>query len=107
MAPPGNYGYGGDRRNDGYGDRRNDGYHSPPLGYGGGRGGHDAGRPQQPFSRPPPTPAPPAGADPSLWPLFKQVDKDGTFFHNTFEVGIAKEMQAAATLQSANLARPS
>jgi len=29
-------------------------------------------------SRPPPTPAPPQGADPTLYPLFKAVDKDGS-----------------------------
>lgn len=54
MQPPANYGYGTT---------------SPPPGSYGGRGG--------PISRPPPTPAPPAGADPALWPLFKAVDKDG------------------------------
>jgi len=88
MAPPANYGYGADRRNDGYGDRRNDGYHSPPIGYGASRGGHDAGRPAA-FSRPPPSPAPPAGADPSLWPLFKQVDKDGSGHLTERELGAA------------------
>jgi Ca2+-binding EF-hand superfamily protein len=29
------------------------------------------------MSRPPASPAPPSGADPALWPLFKAVDKDG------------------------------
>lgn len=29
------------------------------------------------MSRPPASPAPPAGADPALWPLFKAVDKSG------------------------------
>jgi Ca2+-binding EF-hand superfamily protein len=29
------------------------------------------------MSKPPPSPAPPNGADPALWPLFKAVDKDG------------------------------
>ncbi|TGZ81957.1 EF-hand [Ascodesmis nigricans] len=33
---------------------------------------------QQGYGRPPPTPAPPAGQDPTLYPLFKAVDKDGS-----------------------------
>jgi len=33
---------------------------------------------QPPGSRPPPTPAPPQGVDPTLFPLFKAVDKDGS-----------------------------
>jgi len=37
------------------------------------------GQPQRPgSSRPPPTPAPPQGVDPTLFPLFKAVDKDGS-----------------------------
>jgi len=37
------------------------------------------GQPQRPLSsRPPPTPAPPQGVDPTLFPLFKAVDKDGS-----------------------------
>ncbi|KAI5786358.1 hypothetical protein DFH27DRAFT_487189 [Peziza echinospora] len=45
---------------------------------------HGYGHPQQmqppqraQTSRPPPTPAPPQGVDPTLYPLFKAVDKDG------------------------------
>lgn len=35
-------------------------------------------RPGSNVNRPPPTPAPPQGADPTLYPLFKAVDKDGS-----------------------------
>lgn len=41
----------------------------PPQGYGQQRPGS---------SRPPPTPAPAPGVDPTLFPLFKAVDKDGS-----------------------------
>ncbi|KAK6348448.1 hypothetical protein TWF718_006242 [Orbilia javanica] len=41
--------------------------------------GFAVGLPARPSSsRPPPTPAPPQGADPTLYPLFKAVDKDGS-----------------------------
>ncbi|KAK6519543.1 hypothetical protein TWF281_003370 [Arthrobotrys megalospora] len=49
---------------------------SPPPGH---NTGFAAGLPARPSSsRPPPTPAPPQGADPTLYPLFKAVDKDGS-----------------------------
>lgn len=50
-------------------------YASPPT-------QHGFGQRPPPVSRPPPTPAPPAGngADPTLYPLFKAVDKDGGYF---------------------------
>ncbi|KAK6543999.1 hypothetical protein TWF694_000714 [Orbilia ellipsospora] len=50
---------------------------SPPVTAGAGFAG--VGLPVRPnSSRPPPTPAPPQGADPTLYPLFKAVDKDGS-----------------------------
>ncbi|KAK6333999.1 hypothetical protein TWF696_002510 [Orbilia brochopaga] len=49
---------------------------SPPTP---GAGFAGVGLPARPnSSRPPPTPAPPPGADPTLYPLFKAVDKDGS-----------------------------
>ncbi|KAF3179283.1 hypothetical protein TWF106_007935 [Orbilia oligospora] len=51
---------------------------SPPPGHNNNTG-FAAGLPARPgSSRPPPTPAPPQGADPTLYPLFKAVDKDGS-----------------------------
>lgn len=53
-------------------------YQTPPPGqFGGPPPGHIGQRPP-PVSRPPPTPAPPQGVDPTLFPLFKAVDKDGS-----------------------------
>ncbi|KAF8544274.1 hypothetical protein BDD12DRAFT_922454 [Trichophaea hybrida] len=47
-------------------------YASPPT-------QHGFGQRPPPVSRPPPTPAPPAvNGDPTLYPLFKAVDKDGS-----------------------------
>ena len=68
IQPPGNYGYGS--------TPPNHGYTSPPPGSFPNRP-PSGSRSQQPISRPPPSPAPPNGADPALWPLFKAVDKDG------------------------------
>ncbi|KAF3906378.1 Peflin [Dactylellina cionopaga] len=57
---------------------------SPPggpgfAGAGAGAGFAGVGLPARPNSaRPPPTPALPQGADPTLYPLFKAVDKDGS-----------------------------
>ncbi|KAG0638622.1 hypothetical protein HOY80DRAFT_147945 [Tuber brumale] len=48
-------------------------FQSPPPGQFGG-----AGQRPPPVSRPPPTPAPAQGVDPTLFPLFKAVDKDGS-----------------------------
>ncbi|KAF8469625.1 hypothetical protein BDZ91DRAFT_59893 [Kalaharituber pfeilii] len=71
-----------------YGRPMNQGYNNNPHGY------HQTPPPQQTFSPPPPqgygqsprpvnsrappTPAPPQGVDPTLFPLFKAVDKDGS-----------------------------
>ncbi|CUS07473.1 unnamed protein product [Tuber aestivum] len=53
-------------------------FQSPPPGqFGSPPSGHLGQRPP-PASRPPPTPAPPQGVDPTLFPLFKAVDKDGS-----------------------------
>ncbi|EPS42920.1 hypothetical protein H072_3027 [Dactylellina haptotyla CBS 200.50] len=53
------------------------GFPNSPPGPGAGFAG--VGLPARPnSSRPPPTPAPPQGADPTLYPLFKAVDKDGS-----------------------------
>lgn len=68
--PPANYGYGASPPS-------SHGYNSPPPGSYGARPQSGQGGRQQPMSRPPPSPAPPNGADPALWPLFKAVDKDG------------------------------
>lgn len=73
--------YGRQPMNQGYNQHNPHGYYQtpppqqsfsppPPQGY---------GQPQRPgSSRPPPTPAPPQGVDPTLFPLFKAVDKDGS-----------------------------
>lgn len=47
----------------------------PPSG---GQGPPHRPPPQQQQQRPQHSSAPPPGADPTLWPLFKAVDKDGT-----------------------------
>ncbi|KAH0544172.1 hypothetical protein FGG08_001617 [Glutinoglossum americanum] len=86
----GDGGYGGGRgggRGGGYGGepgdpsrRYNQGMMSPPpQNYGSGPppAGLSHNRPPT-DSRPPRTPAPPQGADPTLFPLFKAVDKEGT-----------------------------
>ncbi|PUU82520.1 hypothetical protein B9Z19DRAFT_1099095 [Tuber borchii] len=88
LPPAGaNYGGGGAKpmspRPDPY--RQQQGYNQPPPGRPqqyqtpppGQFGGHIGQRPP-PASRPPPTPAPPQGVDPTLFPLFKAVDKDGS-----------------------------
>ncbi|RPA96176.1 EF-hand [Choiromyces venosus 120613-1] len=53
-------------------------YQSPPPGQFGGPPPGQFGQRSPPVSRPPPTPAPPQGVDPTLFPLFKAVDKDGS-----------------------------
>lgn len=68
---PGHGSYGSPQQN-------NYGFTSPPpQNY--GRPAPVQNRPA-PMSRPPPSPAPPNGADPALWPLFKAVDKNSTSF---------------------------
>ena len=81
QQPQAQQGYGRPPMNQGYNHQNPHGYHQtpppqqsfsppPPQGY---------GQPQRPgSSRPPPTPAPPQGVDPTLFPLFKAVDKDGS-----------------------------
>ncbi|KAI9835481.1 MAG: hypothetical protein M1837_003782 [Sclerophora amabilis] len=60
------------------GQPTNYGQSPPPSGYGfGPPPQQQQNRPPQ-MSRPPPTPVPPAGADPTLFHLFKAVDKDNT-----------------------------
>ncbi len=69
MQPPANYNYGSSPPQSNF-------MAPPPLNYGQSRPPPVQNRPAQ-MSRPPPSPAPPNGADPALWPLFKAVDKDG------------------------------
>jgi len=96
MQPPANYGYGGSTS-----PPPHHGVGSPPPGaYGVGRG-----RPLS-ASRPPPSPAPPAGADPTLWPLFKAVDKDGTASHALSYIVSLMLLQVRANSPRENWAQP-
>ncbi|KAH8602604.1 hypothetical protein B0O99DRAFT_679597 [Bisporella sp. PMI_857] len=82
MQPPANYGYSSGSPPPGHG------IGSPPPGSYGRPPPAAQNRPQQ-MSRPPPSPAPPNGADPALWPLFKAVDKDGSGQLTERELGAA------------------
>ncbi|KAF4627363.1 hypothetical protein G7Y89_g10794 [Cudoniella acicularis] len=79
--PPSKYGHSSSSSgsNHGYASPppSNHGYTSPPPGAYNSRPPQAQARPPH-VSRPPPSPAPPNGADPALWPLFKAVDKDGS-----------------------------
>lgn len=63
-----------------------------------------------PSSRPPPSPAPETmadGADPTLLPLFRAVDKDGRWCRECLESAASDRRQAPANFPSASLAQPS
>jgi len=79
MHPPANYGHSS--------PPPNHGFTSPPPGAHAQRPQPVQNRPQ-PSSRPPPSPAP-TGSDPTLWPLFKAVDKKGTGQLSERELGAA------------------
>ena len=59
------------------------GFQSPPPPGGQFQGGFGQ---RPPVSRPPPTPAPMQGADPTLFPLFKAVDKDGVYLSRSYSL---------------------
>ncbi|KAI9892294.1 MAG: hypothetical protein M1814_001493 [Vezdaea aestivalis] len=100
-------------REDSYGRRQPGAYDQygqdapPAQGYGQGpppTGGH--GRPS-PVGRPPPTPAPglPPGADPTLFPLFKTVDKDnsGQLTENELRLALVNGDYSAFDIQTVRM----
>jgi len=97
MQPPANYGYnttGSPPPGHGVGSPPPSSYGRPPP--------VQTRPPQQAISRPPPSPAPPNGADPTLWPLFKAVDKDGMEFSNVHLRYLLMILQAADSSRNEN-----